>query len=249
VVVVNVRRLLAGIGLIVVVGAVLLWGMFLSPYPVMPEATAALASDERVTVTSEPWLTFAPSSDEPEVGLVLYTGARVPPEAYAPLARSIAAEGYLVVIPELPLNLAVLDANAASAPIAWYDTVVSWAVGGHSLGGAMAARFAASVEEADGLALLAAYPEDGLDLTGDALEAVVLLASEDLVADQGRVRDGLTQLPASADLVEIDGGNHAGFGWYGDQSGDGVATISREEQTGRSAAAIVRLLEQLQAPG
>lgn len=238
------RRVLAAVAIVLLVGAMALWFLLLSPYPVMPEATAALESDEQVTVATQPWLTFAPAAGDASAGLVLYTGARVPPEAYAPLARAVASEGYLVVIPELPLNLAVLDANAAAEPIAWYDDVDTWAVGGHSLGGAMAARFAATGEP-DGLALLAAYPEDGLDMTDAALAAQVVLASEDEVADEDRVRAGLTQLPPDSELAEIEGGNHAGFGWYGDQPGDGVATISRTEQTAQTAEAILRLLERL----
>jgi dienelactone hydrolase len=241
------RRVLAALSIALLVGALALWFLLLSPYPVMPEATSALESDEQVTVTTQPWLTFAPASGEATAGLVLYTGARVPPEAYAPLARAVAAEGYLVVIPALPLNLAVLDANAAVEPIEWYDDLETWAIGGHSLGGAMAARFAAASGDIDGLALLAAYPEDGLDMTDAPLAALVALASEDEVADEARVRAGVAQLPSDSELLPIEGGNHAGFGWYGDQPGDGVATISRDEQTAVTAEAILRLLERLAA--
>jgi len=242
---VNLRRWLLGIALALVAGALLVWLLLLSPYPVMSGADAALESDAQVTVTAQPWLTFAPASGEPAAGLILYTGARVPPEAYAPLARAIAEEGYLVVIPELPLNLAVLAVNAAADPMAWYEDVESWVVGGHSLGGAMAARFVATSEEVDGLALLAAYPEDGLDLSDGTLVALVALATHDEIADEARVRAGLDQLPSDAELLEVVGGNHAGFGWYGDQPGDGVATISREEQTQLTAASIVEQLDRI----
>jgi dienelactone hydrolase len=234
--------------LVLLAGGLAIWALLLSPYPVMPEALAALESDDTVTVTTDPWLTFAPTGAEPDTGIVLYTGARVPPDAYAPLARAVAAEGYLVVLPELPLNLAVLDANAAVEPMAWFEDIDTWAVGGHSLGGAMAARLAGGSADVDGLVLLAAYPEDGLDLTDRSLTALVALASEDEIADQGRVRDGLGQLPPESELLEIDGGNHAGFGWYGAQPGDGEAFITRDEQTAITADAIGDLLADLESP-
>ena len=54
----------------------------------MPEALAALQSDETVQVETEPWLTFQPVGDEPTTGLILYPGGRVDPRAYAPTARA-----------------------------------------------------------------------------------------------------------------------------------------------------------------
>ncbi len=40
-------------------------------------------------------------------------------------------------------------------------------------------------------------------------------------------------MPAQYQESVIEGGNHAGFGSYGAQSGDGTASISAEEQWGR----------------
>ena len=47
--------------------------------------------------------------------------------------------------------------------------------------------------------------------------------------------------------VEIDGSNHAQFGWYGEQPGDGKATISHLEQQEQIVAATAELLEVLTA--
>ena len=40
-------------------------------------------------------------------------------------------------------------------------------------------------------------------------------------------------------LVVIEGGNHAGFGHYGPQAGDGVASIDREEQQRQTAETVL----------
>jgi hypothetical protein len=52
-------------------------------------------------------------------------------------------------------------------------------------------------------------------------------------------------LPPSTVRVEIAGGNHAQFGWYGDQDGDKPATITRETQQDLVVTATVQLLEKL----
>ncbi|MCB0120849.1 MAG: hypothetical protein KDE58_01335, partial [Caldilineaceae bacterium] len=73
----------------------------------MPEALAALVSDDQVTVDYTVWLTFTPTAQAPTSGFIFYPGGRVDPRAYAPAAHAIAAAGYLVVIVPMPLNLAV----------------------------------------------------------------------------------------------------------------------------------------------
>ncbi|HSQ21340.1 MAG TPA: alpha/beta fold hydrolase, partial [Coriobacteriia bacterium] len=132
-----------------------------------PEALDALVTDTTVTVTEvdEGWL-FVPFGTTPPTGLVLYPGGRVDPRSYAPLARAIAAEGHVVALASMPLNLAVFAPGRASALIDAADGVERWAVGGHSLGGAMAAAYAGSDDErVRGLVLLAAYPAESADLS------------------------------------------------------------------------------------
>ncbi|WP_458402646.1 alpha/beta hydrolase [Methanobrevibacter sp.] len=43
--------------------------------------------------------------------------------------------------------------------------------------------------------------------------------------------------------VLIDGGNHAQFGYYGNQSGDGNATISAESQQNQTEEAIIKFID------
>jgi len=52
-------------------------------------------------------------------------------------------------------------------------------------------------------------------------------------------------LPPTTVYVEISGGNHAQFGYYGDQSGDNPATITREAQQSETLNATVELLQKL----
>ena len=208
----------------------------------MPETETALASDEQVTVTTEPWLTFTPS-EPASTGLIFYPGGRVPAQAYAPPLREIAAAGYTAVAPDMPLGLAVLAADTADDVIAAHPQIEQWVIAGHSLGGAMAAQYAEGHDAIDGLALWAAYPPGGVDLSDSSIAAASIYATEDGLTSLDEVEASRAQLPPGTTFVEIAGGNHAGFGWYGEQDGDGVATIAREEQQTQVVAATVELLD------
>ena len=223
--------------------AFLLWAsMAATP---MPEALAALESDARVHVETDPWLVFGPVDQDPDVGLILYPGGRVDPRAYAPTARALAEEGHLVVVVPVPLNLAVLAPDRAAEVMSTFPGIERWAVGGHSLGGAMAANFAHSKPEAvRGLVLWAAYPAGSDDLSGHQLAASSIYGTRDGLATPGEIDAARPLLPPDTDWTAIEGGNHAQFGWYGPQSGDNEATISREEQQAQIVAATLRLLLQ-----
>lgn len=233
------------IGLLVVlllaVGGFVVWAE--TPLGPMPEAVAALESNAEVMVQTDPWLLFAPAVKTPTVGLIFYPGGRVDPVSYAPAARSIAAQGYLVVIPPVPLNLAVFAPDIATDVIAANPAIKRWFVGGHSLGGAMAASFAHNNPDAvDGLVLWASYPASPSDFS-QRPDFPVLSAygTEDFGLDG--IDASRSLLSSTTDWVEIEGGNHAQCGWYGPQPGDGTATISREEQQALLIAATVDFLD------
>lgn len=210
----------------------------------MPEAMAALESDELVTVETEPWLIFTPTDETPTTGFIFYPGGKVDYRSYAPQARAIAEAGYLVIIPEMPLNLAVFGANAAADVIAAYPTIEQWAIGGHSLGGSMAAQYVYdNPGQMAGLTFWASYPAGSNDLSSTNIVVNSIYGSSDGVATAEQVLAGNALLPTTTTWVEIEGGNHAQFGWYGEQAGDKPATISREEQQAQTVAATVALLE------
>ncbi len=217
-----------------------------TPPSPMPEAYDALKSDAQVMVSVGNWLIFIPASSNASTGFIIYPGGRVDFRSYAPLAHSIAAEGYMVVIPLMPLNLAVFGVSIAKDVIRSWPTVSSWAIGGHSLGGTMAAQFAyENPSMIRGLVLWAAYPASGTDLSKSNLSVTTIHGSNDGLVSTKQIDDSLRLLPPSTVRVEIQGGNHAQFGWYGDQAGDNAATITRETQQNITVTATIQLLAKL----
>ena len=214
-----------------------------TPLGPMSEALDALKTDSKVTVTTGDWLIFKPNNSTPHTGFIIYPGGRVDYRSYSPEAHEIASRGFLVIIVKEPLNLAVLDANAAQQVIDSYPTVTSWAVGGHSLGGTMAAQYASNAPQIlRGLVLWAAYPASGTDLSTKNLVVVTIHGSRDGLVSSTQIDDSLKMLPPDTTRVEIQGGNHAQFGWYGPQPGDNEADISRQYQQEQVVQATTILL-------
>ena len=212
----------------------------------MPEALSALQSDSQVTVSHNGWWVFEPAGGMPSTGLIFYPGAKVDPRAYAPAAHKMAAGGYLVVIPPMPLNLAIFAPGKASDVLQAYPDIKHWAVGGHSLGGAMAAQFAHDHPgEVQGLVLWAAYPPDSSSLSAYNGKVVSISGTNDGLATTAKVEASHKLLPADTRYVVIQGGNHAQFGWYGSQDGDNPATTSREDQQMQIVEATEGLLQSL----
>lgn len=214
-----------------------------TPLGPMPEAVAALNSDNQVQVETEPWLIFQPTTGEPDTGLIFYPGGRTDPRSYAPAARAIAAQGYLVVIVPMPLNLAVFGVEQASEVMDAYPQIEHWVIGGHSLGGAMAAAFANRQPQAvEGLVFWAAYPSSSDDLSKSDLKVLSLFGTQDGLTTGNKVDASRALLPSTTSFTPIEGGNHAQFGYYGSQPGDGEATISRESQQDVAVNATVQML-------
>lgn len=161
-----------------------------------------------------------------EQGLIFYPGAKVDEKAYVPILDELSQTGICCVLVKMPYHMAIFDADAAEKVMQEFADVDRWYIGGHSLGGAMASGFAAEHEsELEGLILLAAYPTDTLEI----LPVLSLYGSEDGVLNREKYEKSI---PLVSNLTEyiIEGGNHAGFGNYGAQEGDGEEEISDEEQ-------------------
>lgn len=212
----------------------------------MPEAELALEPDAAVAVETDPWITFTPA-EPASTGFIFYPGGRVEAEAYAPPVRAIAEAGYLSVLPSMPFGLAILAPDSADDIIEAHPEIEQWVIAGHSLGGVMAADYAAANDPVTGLALWASYPQGGSDLSGSELAVTSIYASEDGLTTLEDIEASRAQLPPDTVFVEIVGGNHAGFGWYGEQDGDGEATISRVEQQSQVVDATLELLESIEA--
>ena len=181
--------------------------------------------------------------EDPTAGLIFYPGGKVEYTAYAPLMRACAENRILCALVRMPGNLAVLDANAADGLQQKHPEITTWYIAGHSLGGAMAAGYAAAHEkDFDGLILLAAYSTKNLSQT--TLRVLSVYGSEDGVMNRESYEKNRSNLPTDTTEVVLDGGCHAQFGSYGAQEGDGIPTISGEEQIRQTAEAIVAFIGQ-----
>lgn len=233
--------------LAVALGAALLW---LRPFAASPVARDALRAGDGVAVGTSAGLIALLPREPARVGLIFYPGARVDPRAYAATLRPLAAQGYAVFIVKEPLNIAFLATGAAAGVIADHPEIGAWAVGGHSLGGVVAARAAADrPDRVRGLLLYASYPAGDLSAALVGTAVVSVSGSNDGLATPATIAATRSRLPATARYVVIEGGTHAFFGDYGAQPGDGQPTIDREVARAEIVAASLDLLRQIGAAG
>ena len=208
----------------------------------MPEALNALESDEAVTVGTDGWLSFTPAEAQGPAGLILYPGGRVQAEAYAPIAREVAEAGYYAAIVYAPLNLAFFNVNAAAAVMDANPQIEHWVIGGHSLGGVAASLFVEGRDDVQGLMIMASYPAGAGLANREDLRVTSLYGTRDGLASPEAILESASNLPEDTQFVSIEGGNHAQFGFYGNQAGDESATISRDEQLAQIVAQALSLL-------
>ena len=187
-------------------------------------AAAAMQSDDTVTVakTDTGWLFDGPSQEN---ALIFYPGGKVEETAYAPLLHVLAEETADVYLVRMPLHLAFFGMKKAGR-IVEHSAYSHYFIGGHSLGGAMAAMYTEDHGSTfDGQILLAAYP-----VKETALDTLLIYGSEDGVINRERVKEVPSLVTGTYDELVIQGANHAQFGNYGRQSGDGQAGIPAQQQ-------------------
>ncbi len=191
-------------------------------------------------VREENRIVFSPV--KAEAGFIFYPGGKVQCEAYAPLMSLLAKNNIMCVIVEMPANLAVLDPDAADGIIEEFPEISDWYIGGHSLGGAMAASYIEkNAEQYDGLILLAAYSAADISETG--LNVLSMYGSNDRILNLEKYQENIKNLPLFFEEVIIEGGSHAYFGAYGLQEGDGEAEITNEEQIQITAEKIEEMIK------
>ncbi len=174
-------------------------------------------------------------------GLIFYPGGKVECTAYEPLMKSLASEGVLCMLVEMPFNLAVLDVNAADGLQDLYPEIEEWYIGGHSLGGSMAAsHLSKNLSEYEGIVLLGSYST--ADLSKTDVDVLSIYGSEDKVLNHEKYLEYKTNLPDDFTELVIDGGCHAYFGMYGEQEGDGTPEISNVEQINITTEAIMEMI-------
>lgn len=229
------------IGLIII--SFILWTT--SYYKATDETLAVFQSDSSVTVESGKYITFTPKI-KTDTGFIFYPGGKVSEDAYAPLCKSIAREGYKVVIVPMPLKLAVFGKNKATDVESSYPEIKNWAIGGHSLGGVMAASYAyTNPSSIKALILYASYPQDSNNMSTQNIKVISIWGSKDGVADISKIKAAEKLLPKNSIFQSIEGGNHSQFGNYGFQKGDNLSTISASQQQKIAVKSTVTVLEEI----
>lgn len=237
------RWLLLGVVAVALVAA-LAAGVYLgTPHHGSDASIDSVESDPGVALSQQDdRYRLAPPDRNASTGLVFYPGARVHPDAYlAVLAPLVREANVTVVVPKPPLNLAVLDQGMADASVD-ESGVDRWYVGGHSLGGAMACRYAADDPGAvDGVVLYAAYCDR--DISETELAVLSVTGSADTVLDEDRYERSRANLPADATHRELPL-NHSQFGSYRGQRGDEPSGVSYARAHERLANVTVSWIEQ-----
>lgn len=102
---------------------------------------------------------------------------------------------------------------------------------GHSLGGTSALMgLKDSDMKVEGVILLGAYGTEKEDYQASDMRFLSIVGSQDQVMNLEKFSAYQALMPLGAEVLSIEGGNHAGFGDYGSQKGDGEASISPDEQ-------------------
>jgi pimeloyl-ACP methyl ester carboxylesterase len=212
------------------------------PFPALETAKAALVSSQTVQIQdTDSSLRFVPQNSNGQ-GLIFYQGARVAVEAYAVPLRAIAEAGYTVVAPKMPLNFAVFNQNAADAVLAEFPNL-TWAIAGHSLGGAMACSYVKNSSRIKTLIFWAAYCDKSFDLSNQAgVRVISIFGQKDGLATPEKILATKVFAPANTEYVEIKGMNHAQFGDYGEQGGDSQPDISNAQAAKQLIAATLEVL-------
>ncbi|PKO14759.1 MAG: alpha/beta hydrolase [Chloroflexi bacterium HGW-Chloroflexi-10] len=231
--------------LVLLVAAFIIWGNS----PAKPEAAAfeSLQSNAQVNVVqSSAWISFIPVDGHTTPALIFYPGGRVDYRAYAPLLNAIAEKGTPIYLVKMPLNLAVFGINKADQVIQANPQYSQWAIGGHSLGGAMAANYARNnPDEIDAMILWASYPAESDDFSTTNLSVLSISGTLDGLSTPEKIQASAILLPTSTVWEKIEGGNHAQFGSYGAQPGDNPPGISEADQQKRIIEATSMFLSNL----
>ena len=236
------KKLVAGIVLSVLFALILACGIYLSDYykANFSEIERVLGKSENQlyekSLLKEGTLCFLPKAGA-KTGFVFYPGGKVEYNAYEPLLAKLAEKGIACFLVKMPFNLAVFNINAAEKILNQFSEIDTWFIGGHSLGGSMAASFfGKNQDDIKGLILLAAYST--VNFSNSDIKILSIFGSEDKVLNLEKYAEYKLNLSKNTSEFVIEGGNHAGFGFYGNQEGDGPATISNTEQIEKTAELI-----------
>ena len=240
------KKLVAGIVLLVLFALILTCGIYLSDYykADFSEIERVLGKSEsqlyEKSLLKEGTLCFLPKAGA-KTGFVFYPGGKVQYNAYEPLLAKLAEKGIACFLVKMPFNLAVFNINGAEEVLNQFPEIENWFIGGHSLGGSMAASFLGKNQfDIKGLILLASYST--VDFSEVDIKLLSIFGSEDKVLNLEKYTENKSHFSKNAKEVVIEGGNHAGFGFYGPQKKDGKASISSINQIEQTARLILEFI-------
>lgn len=184
----------------------------------------------------------------PDHAFLMVPGGMVDPHVYVCWINRLVRNdpSVAVVLLKYPSNLPITNISKVLKVANDLDEFSHWAIGGHSLGGVVAASVVhKDTGFFDGLVLMASWSRAASDLSNWGSTVLSVYASEDQLATEEEVFNSgqflppgitisspeeLAALSAQTAYYQIVGGNHAGFGCYGPQKGDGKAFIDVDEQ-------------------
>lgn len=240
------KKLVAGIVLSVLFALILACGIYLSDYykADFSEIERVLGKSENQlyekSLLKDGTLCFLPKAGA-KTGFVFYPGGKVQYNAYEPLLAKLAEKRIACFLVKMPFNLAVFNINGAEEVLNQFPEIENWFIGGHSLGGSMAASFLGKNQfDIKGLILLASYST--VDFSESDIKLLSIFGSEDGVLNLEKYALYKENFPKSAREIVIQGGNHAGFGFYGPQKKDGKASISSINQIEQTARLILEFI-------
>lgn len=220
------------IAAVILIGAVFLgFSIYVqwASYPAEEDALRDIRSEPSLDILqTRHYFALMPREDEAPQAIIFYPGGLVAPEAYLYKMGRVAVEvGAPVYVLRPPFNAAIFSVNAASRVIDSHGLEKPW-VGGHSLGGISAARFAERTDHPiGGLFLLGSYSDR--DLGEAPFPMVSLMGDNDTVINRDNYRNAQSNLGDDARIVDVPGLNHADFGNYGAQRGDGPSNLVDDE--------------------
>ena len=207
---------------------IIIFIIYVSDYYKSSDEALKLLNNSNILVKSN----YIEIKNESDIGFIFYPGGKVEYTSYLPFLTNLNNYGFNIFLVNMPFNLAVFNINAADNIIKNNSNIDTWIISGHSLGGIMASNYASNNQDKiDNLILLGSYNYNNFPLE----KTLTIYGEHDLLT-----KDSINY---SKNVVMIEGGNHAYFGNYGNQKGDGIATISNSNQQDLTINEIIKFLK------
>ncbi len=195
-------------------------------YHASTEMNHYLKSDSLVKVKKIKEGYFFDGSGEDEA-LIFYPGAKVEASSYSRIMYELSSNGIDCFLLEMPFHLAFFGINKPDKIIKDYK-YDRYILSGHSLGGIAATSYLLkNQDKIDTIIYLASYPNKKLP---DSTKSLSIYGSNDQVLSMESYNKSKNNFSSISREEIIKGANHANFANYGNQKGDGKATISKIKQ-------------------